>query len=321
MPLQTLVDGDGQQKPVLRIILEEALRAGVQDICVVVCPGDEEAYRQAAGPNSGDLQFVAQTQPRGYGHAVYCAREFVAGEAFLHMVGDHIYVSSPDGAGAAPGDGHGDGNRDGHGDGDRDAGVNGGGSRGGCARQLVEVAERNNCAVSGVQSTREHLLPYFGTVGGARVAGAKDLYLIERVAEKPTPTEAEQSLLVPGLRAGHYLCFFGIHVLTPAVLDILAEHLQGVANEANLSEEGGDRRAAVQLSPVLNELARRERYLAYETRGRRYPIDVRYGLLTAQLALALSGRDREEVLAGLCELLAQRELGDGGFSRSNGVRE
>src|SRR3712207_7748358 len=32
----------------------------------------------------------------------------------------------------------------------------------------------------------------------------------------PTPTEAEQRLIVPGLRAGHYLCFFGMHVLTPA---------------------------------------------------------------------------------------------------------
>ena len=40
---------------------------------------------------------------------------------------------------------------------------------------------------------------------------------MEDVIEKPTPTEAEQRLLVPGLRAGHYLCFFGMHVLTPAI--------------------------------------------------------------------------------------------------------
>ena len=41
--------------------------------------------------------------------------------------------------------------------------------------------------------------------------------------EKPTPTEAEQRLIVPGLRAGHYLCFFGMHVLTPAVMELLGE--------------------------------------------------------------------------------------------------
>jgi UTP--glucose-1-phosphate uridylyltransferase len=60
------------------------------------------------------------------------------------------------------------------------------------------------------------------------------------------------------------------------------------------------------LSSALAELARRGRYLALETRGRRYDMGARHGLLTAQLALALAGEDREEVLAGLVELLAQR---------------
>ena len=75
--------------------------------------------------------------------------------------------------------------------------------------------------MSAVQATRESLLPYYGTVGGRRVPGRQDLYEIEDVIEKPTPTEAEQRLIVPGLRAGHYLCFFGMHVLTPAVMEIL----------------------------------------------------------------------------------------------------
>jgi UTP--glucose-1-phosphate uridylyltransferase len=117
------------------------------------------------------------------------------------------------------------------------------------------------------------------------------------VVEKPTPTEAEQTLLVPGLRTGHYLCFFGMHVLLPTVM--------GLLDEAITTNEG---RGRVQLSPVLDLLARREKYLALEARGRRYPLDVRYGLLTAQLALALNGRDREEVLLLLSELLVQRDL-------------
>ena len=48
----------------------------------------------------------------------------------------------------------------------------------------------------------------------------------------------------------------------------------------------------------------RERYLALEVSGSRYNIGVKYGLLTAQLALALAGNDREEVLAQLLELVA-----------------
>jgi len=41
----------------------------------------------------------------------------------------------------------------------------------------------------------------------------------------------------------------------------------------------------------------------------RYDLGARYGLLTAQLALALSGKDRDEILSQLVELLATRELG------------
>ena len=96
----------------------------------------------------------------------------------------------------------------------------------GCAAQLVDVAEAESCAVSAVQPTRESQLPYYGTVGGRRVPGRQDLYVVEQVVEKPTPTEAEQQLMVPGLRMGYYLCFFGMHMLTPGVMDMLAEQVQ-----------------------------------------------------------------------------------------------
>jgi UTP--glucose-1-phosphate uridylyltransferase len=121
------------------------------------------------------------------------------------------------------------------------------------------------------------------------MASRQDLYRVDTVLEKPTPTEAEQSLIVPGLRAGHYLCFFGMHVLTPGVMDILGK---GVPT----------------LSAALAELARHEQYLALEQPNRRYDLGARYGLLTAQLALALAGQDRSEVLSQLLELLALREM-------------
>ena len=93
LPLQTLVDRDGAQKSVLRIIVEEALRAGVDEICVVAVPGDEATYAEAAGDVNARLVFVPQAEPLGYGHAIYCARDFVAGQPFLHLVGDHLWVS------------------------------------------------------------------------------------------------------------------------------------------------------------------------------------------------------------------------------------
>ncbi len=146
------------------------------------------------------------------------------------------------------------------------------------------------------KATHESKLPYYGAVGGQLVNATQRLYQIEAVLEKPTPTEAEQKLDVPGLRAGYYLCFFGMHVLTPSVQRILGELLA----EARGQEQGVNFRGA------LARLAEQERYLACELDGRRYDFGVKYGLLTAQLALALSGKDRDEVLRGLVELLATK---------------
>ena len=258
LPLQVLVDRDGVEKPLLRILLEEALCGSVDQVCVVVVPGDETAYAQAAGELAGRVHFVPQHEARGYGHAVLCAREFVGNEPFLHLVGDHVYLGS-------------DGRR--------------------CATRLIDVAEREQCAVSAVQSTRESQIGHYGAIGGQRLSGPDGLYRVDTVIEKPTPTEAEQELIVPGLRAGHYLCFFGIHVLTPAVMEILSR----------LPAEEG---RPVFLSTALAQLARTEQYLALEETNRRYDVGVRYGLLHAQLALAISGRDRSEILAQLVELLA-----------------
>ncbi len=268
LPLQTLVDRDSTEKSVLQILIEEVLRASVEEICLVVRPSDEASYKQVVGEHSGRLFFVHQHKPLGYGHAIHCAKEFVGNEAFLHLVGDHLYVSR---------------------------------TERGCTQHLVEVAETESCAVSAVQATREHLLAYYGTVGGQREPNHKNLYRVETVIEKPTPTEAEQKLIVPGLRAGFYLCFFGMHVLTPTVMDIL---------EQQLKRTGSQRR--VTLSTALAELAKQEQYLALEKTDWRYDMGVKYGVLTAQLALALSGQDRDEVLSSLVSLLASRAIDGSG---------
>ena len=173
------------------------------------------------------------------------------------------------------------------------------------ALRLVELAQLERCSVSGVHLTRESLLSRYGTVSGRRVPQQNDLYRVDTVIEKPTPTEAEQRLLISGIRAGYYLCFCGIHVLTPTVMDIL-ERMLAVSSDARVT-----------LVDALAELARQEQYLAVEDHGRRYDLGAPFGLLIAQLALALSGRNRSEVLSQMLELLADRELaGNGGGSSS-----
>lgn len=262
LPLQTVVDRDGATKTALRILIEEIVAAGIEEVCMVISPGDETAYATAVGSLAARLRFVEQKEALGYGHAVYCAHEFAADDPFLLLVGDHLYVS-------------------------------GGPKR--SAQQLVEMAKSENGPVSAVQATHDSKLPYYGAVGGQLAAGRQRVYEIREVIEKPTPTEAEQRLIVPGLRAGHYLCFFGMHALTPMVMKLLEEEL-------TRTEAG-----PVRLTGALARLAGRERYLACELNARRYDIGVKYGLLTAQLALALDGVDRDEVLTTLVELLARRQ--------------
>ncbi|MBV8902707.1 MAG: UTP--glucose-1-phosphate uridylyltransferase [Acidobacteriia bacterium] len=268
LPLQTLIDRDGEEKSVLAILVEQVLLAGVDEVCVVVWPGDEARYAQALGKYAGHVEFVPQHEARGYGHAVWCARQFLKDEPFLHLVGDHLYVNA---AGSAP------------------------------AQRLLAMAQKEECPVSAVQPTREGLLAHFGAIGGRRIPDRPGMYRVETVIEKPTPTEAEQKLLIPGMRTGYYLCFFGIHVLTPVVMEILGKHI--------FSDSAG----RISLSCALAELARQAEYLAMEEPHRRYDIGARYGLLKAQLALALSGPDRADVLAQLVELLAtQPGAGDTG---------
>jgi UTP--glucose-1-phosphate uridylyltransferase len=263
LALQTVIDRDGNEKPVLRIIVEEIRRANVDQIAVVIAPNDEAAYARAVADRT--VQFIHQIDASGYANALYSARSFVKGEAFLHLVGDHLYV-----------------------------GANGAHS----ARQLVQIAGEEGCSISAVQATRETQLAHYGTIGGQRLQGKPDLYKVDRVIEKPTPTEAEQSLNVSGLRAGHYLCFFGMHVLTPMFMELLEQRIAG--------------KKGATVSGILGELANREQYLALELKSRRYDVGVKYGLFQAQLALALSGKDRDMVLSQLVEnlALAKSEAGE-----------
>lgn len=262
LSLQNIVDRDGEKKTALMILLEEVIESGVEEIGIIIYPGDHESYRAAAGKYASRIELIEQPQPLGYGHAVYCAKDFVNNEPFLLLVNDHLFITATEKR---------------------------------CARQLIEVAKAENCSVSGVQPTHESKLPYFGAVGGRRVPNSEGLYEVQIVLEKPTPTDAEQHLLIPGLRSGHYLCFFGMHVLTPTIMNLLEEEI------AQNAGKGG-----VQLSPCLSKLSTMERYLALEIKGKRFDLGAKYGLLHAQLGMALSGKDRDDVLCMLLDLVAPK---------------
>ena len=109
-----LVDRDGTTKPTIQIILEEARESGIEEFCIVISPHTENQFRnhfrgmrpeqepflrgkQWAADEAEKLRelgeritYVVQEKQEGYGHAVYCAREFVGDDAFLLLLGDHV---------------------------------------------------------------------------------------------------------------------------------------------------------------------------------------------------------------------------------------
>ncbi len=279
-----VIDIDGLHKPVIQIIAEEAFASGIEELGIVCAPGDGERYLSSFASLRDNLlksfksvdwarkqaekvddllhrlQFAEQQEPLGYGHAVYCAREFVNNEPFLLLLGDYLYVSDM--------------------------------LQKRCAAQLVELATQESCSVSAVNPTIEHQIGRYGTLTGKQVAGKTGVYQIDKIIEKPSLSIAELELQTPGLRVGYYLCFFGMHVFTPAVFDLLQKQVEQHSQN-------------VMLTPALQELATQEKYLALEVKGNRYDLSRKHGLLSAQVALGLAGEAHSETLTTLVELLAE----------------
>jgi UTP--glucose-1-phosphate uridylyltransferase len=281
-----VMDTDGLYKPVLQIIAEEAFASGIEEIGVVVAPGDGERYMAAFRSLKDNLllsfantdwaktqadkvdrllnniQFIEQAEPLGYGHAVLSARSFVKDEPFLLLLGDYIYVS------------------------------NLAGKR--CAAQLLALAGEEECAVSAVNPTPESAIVRYGTVTGRQLPGQSGIYQIEKLIEKPSLSQAELELQTPGLRMGYYLCFFGMHVLTPSVFPLLEKAATTSPNN-------------ILLTPALQQLAEMEKYLALEVKGKRYDLSKRNGLLSAQIALGLASEAKAETLTTIVEALAEAQ--------------
>lgn len=279
-----VIDTDGLHKPVIQIIAEEAFASGIEELCVVCAPGDGDRYIKAFTSLRDNLfnsfkgvdwarkeaekidtllsrvQFAEQQEPLGYGHAVYCARNFVDNEPFLLLLGDYLYVSNL--------------------------------RQKSCVAQLMELASQENCSVSAVNPTIEHQIGRYGTLTGKQLPNRSGVYQIEKIIEKPSLSVAELELQTPGLRAGYYLCFFGMHVFTPTIFSILQKYID---------QQGSN----ILLTPALQELAETEDYRALEVKGNRYDLSRKHGLLRAQIALGLAGEAHGEILSTMVELLAE----------------
>lgn len=246
-----VIDKSGRAKPAIMAIVEEAINAGIEEVCLIVQPGDTElfesffqtppriehynklskenqAYCDALLELGSRVSFVTQDVQEGFGHAVYCAREWVGNEPFLLMLGDHLYGSDEERC---------------------------------CARQVVEAYERVGHSVVGLKVTPIEQLSNFGCVTGAWREQNSLLSLTE-IYEKPDPEYAMEHLHVDGMDMDQFLTVFGIYVLQPQIFEFLERNITH-----NLRERG-----EFQLTSCLDELRKADGFSGYIVKGRRFDI-------------------------------------------------
>jgi UTP--glucose-1-phosphate uridylyltransferase len=210
-----IIDQDGRVKPVILAIVEEAISAGITEVGIVVQPDDVEIFAnlfknpptpelwQKLSPSNQEYseylqelgkKVVLLTQPEqeGYGHAVFCAKDWVQNEPFLLMLGDHIYKSNIDKS---------------------------------CARQIVELYPQVNHSVIGLTTMPAAIIAKAGCVTGVW-REFNSLLAITQLTEKPNIDYARQHLRVEGMAENEFLCIFGLYVLTPKIFDYLAQSLK-----------------------------------------------------------------------------------------------
>jgi UTP--glucose-1-phosphate uridylyltransferase len=195
-----LIDQHGVARPVISLILAELQKAGITEVCLVTGPGDDAAYLryfEALGRSGMDddlrdlrVDFATQPEPLGFGHAVWCGRDFALEEPVLVVLGDHVYSTN------AP--------------------VN-------CAGQVLDTFARHGMATSGVALTPEGEIGGFGTVAATELVDHQGTYAVSAIVEKPDVETARSRLRVPGLASGTYLSWFGIHAMTPRLFGILED--------------------------------------------------------------------------------------------------
>ncbi|MBW4453790.1 MAG: UTP--glucose-1-phosphate uridylyltransferase [Nostoc indistinguendum CM1-VF10] len=209
-----IIDRDGRAKPVILAIIEEAISAGITEVGIVAQPDDKEIFENLLknplkkeffdnlSPQNQEysryledlgsrITILLQEEQLGYGHAVFCAKDWVQDEPFLLMLGDHIYASDIAKS---------------------------------CASQVLNVYTQANQSVVSLTTKPAEILHTAGCVTGVWQE-LNSIIEVTQLYEKPTIEYAQQHLRVEGMAENEFLCIFGLYLLTPKIFDFLAEHI------------------------------------------------------------------------------------------------
>lgn len=209
-----IIDKDGRAKPVIMAIVEEAISAGIEEIGLVVQKGDfpvfedffkappsQELFNKLSPQNQGYSRYIqeigskitilTQEEQEGFGHAVFCAKNWVNDEPFLLMLGDHLYASNTEIS---------------------------------CASQLLEVYKQVSQSVIGLRVTPAEVIHHYGCATGTWKE-SNSILSITRIYEKPSLDYARQHLHVDGINDDQFLSVFGMYVLQAKIFDYLEDNI------------------------------------------------------------------------------------------------
>lgn len=171
-------------KPTIQYIVEEAIEAGIEDILIITGKhkraiedhfdksfelemtlkekGKTELLELVEDiSNLVDIHYIRQKEPKGLGHAIYCARTFIGDEAFAVLLGDDVMVSEEPVIG-----------------------------------QMMKVYAEKGTTVLGVQKVPADDVSRYGIVKYGNQEG--NLYQVEDLIEKPSREEAPSNLAILG---------------------------------------------------------------------------------------------------------------------------
>lgn len=245
-------------KPTIQYIVEEASRAGIEDIIIVT--GKHKRAIEDHFDNQKELEmvledkgktellekvqystelanifYVRQKEQKGLGHAIYSARQFIGDEPFAVLLGDDIVESDTP-----------------------------------AIKQLMEVYEETGNSVIGVQEVPESETHRYGIIDP--LSKKERRYEVQKFVEKPEQGTAPSNLAI-----------MGRYVLTPEIFDYLKTQKKGAGNE-------------IQLTDAIERMNSEHQVFAYDFIGNRYDVGEKLGFVKTTIEYALKDESMKDEL-------------------------
>ncbi|MDN5611872.1 MAG: UTP--glucose-1-phosphate uridylyltransferase GalU [Staphylococcus equorum] len=245
-------------KPTIQYIVEEAAKAGIEDIIIVT--GKHKRSIEDHFDNQKELEmiledkgktdllekvhystslanifYVRQKEQKGLGHAIYSARQFIGNEPFAVLLGDDIVESETP-----------------------------------AIKQLMNVYEETGESVIGVQEVPDSETHRYGIIDPLEKLGLK--YKVKQFVEKPKQGTAPSNLAI-----------MGRYVLTPEIFDYLKSQKEGAGNE-------------IQLTDAIERMNSESQVYAYDFEGNRYDVGEKLGFVKTTIEYALKDKNMKDEL-------------------------